>query len=101
MKIAIVTIAAFAAIALSLAPGLATAKPITGQISQPEIDQYCSSTNPAGGDNVTVHVANGKSLTGSIDCSPAGQSKLSAASTQADDSGGAESATDADSNNED
>jgi hypothetical protein len=101
MKIAIATMTALAAITLALAPGFAAAKSINGQVSQPQIDSYCAGTNAAGGADVTFHLKNGKSVTGTIDCSTAGQSKLSAANAGADDAGGAESATDADSTHED
>ena len=98
------TLAIAAVTALALAPGWALARDITGQLTQTQVDTYCSSQSRALGP-ATFDLGHGKSATGTVDCAPSEKSSQTTASGT-DDNGvenGVESgpAKDADSSHED
>jgi hypothetical protein len=96
MRTAIASIAALAI--LAIAPSMVMAKTINNQLTLGQIDSYCSG-GAANAGNATFKLGNDKTVSGSVDCTSAGQSSISAASS-ADDKG-MESGNDADSSHED
>ena len=98
MKTAILAITTLSAVAL--APGWAIARDITGQLTQAQVDRYCSSQTRTQG-TTTFDLGHGKSVTGTVDCSASGTSALAAASGTDDNGRESEAANDADSSHED
>ena len=91
------TIVLATATGLLMWPGLASAKDITSQLPQTQIDAYCSANHANG--PATFDLPGGKTIVGSVDCAAA---SATIAAAGADDNGmEAESANDADSAHED
>jgi len=99
MKTAIAITAAVSL--LTIAPGLAVAKDITGRLTQKQIDNYCAAGPNTQGGNATFDLGHGKMASGTVDCSAAGSPSLSATSGADDQGMKSESANDADSSHED
>jgi hypothetical protein len=82
-------------------PTIAVASDVTSRLTPNQIDAYCSVH--ANGGNATFTLADGRTVTGSVNCSAAmGTSNRTTAATGTDDKGmEMESATDSDSTHED